>query len=109
MKKVFALFVMAVVCAMTVSSILVVGQQGRARVAGPSGGRFSDQTPAAAHANRPDYAEGKYFVSFKNGVTAANRSMVKSHGANVTYEFPEQRFIAIEIHNPSQLAAIQSN
>lgn len=108
MKKFFALFVAFVLCAMTVASI-VVGQQGRAHLAGPSGGRFSDQTQAAAHSNRPDFAEGRYFVSFHNGVTAANRAMVKSNGAAVRHEFPDQRLIAIELHNPNQLAAIQKN
>ncbi|HEV2911836.1 MAG TPA: S8 family serine peptidase [Pyrinomonadaceae bacterium] len=108
MKKVLALFVVVVLCAMTVASI-VVGQQGRTRLAGPSGGRFSDQSQAAAKSNRPDFAEGRYFVSFNNGVTASNRAMVKSHGAAVRYEFPDQRLIAIELHNPQQLAAIQKN
>src|SRR5215210_8613219 len=109
MKKVLALSLAVALCAMTLASVLVVGQQGRARLAGPSGGRFSDQVQAAASANRPDFAEGRYFVSFTNGVTASNRAMVKSHGAVVHYEFPEQRFIAIELHNPNQLAAIQKN
>jgi serine protease len=109
MKRVFALFLAVALCAMMVASVLVFGQQGHAPLAGPSAGRFSDQTQAAAHSNRPDYAEGRYFVSFKNGVTAANRAMVKSHGATVNHEFPDQRFIAIEIHNPNQLAAIQNN
>ncbi|HYY58605.1 MAG TPA: S8 family serine peptidase [Pyrinomonadaceae bacterium] len=108
MKKVLALFVVIVLCAMTITSI-VVGQQGRTRLAGPSGGRFSDQTQAAAKSNRPDFAEGRYFVSFNNGVTASNRAMVKSHGAAVRHEFPDQRLIAIELHNPNQLAAIQKN
>ncbi|HEX8142092.1 MAG TPA: S8 family serine peptidase [Pyrinomonadaceae bacterium] len=109
MKKVFALSVVVVLCAMSIASILVVGQQGRARVAGPSGGRFSDQTQSASDSKRPDFAEGRYFVSFNNGVTASNRAMVKSHGASVRHEFPDQRLIAIEIHNPNQLAAIQNN
>lgn len=109
MKRVLALSLAVALCAMTLASVLVFGQQGRARQAGPSGGRFSDQTHGAAASRRPDFAEGRYFVSFKNGVTASNRAMVKSHGAAVRHEFPEQRFIAIEIHNPHQLAAIQNN
>jgi subtilisin family serine protease len=109
MKKVFALSLAVALCAMTLASVLVFGQHGRPSTAGPSGGRFSDQTQSAAASHRPDFAEGRYFVSFKNGVTAANRAMVKSHGAAVRHEFPEQRFIAIEIHNPNQLAAIQNN
>jgi subtilisin family serine protease len=110
MKRVYALFLVVVLCAMTVASVLVMGQgQGRAPLAGPAGGRFSDQTQAAAKANRPDFAEGRYFVSFNNGVTAANRAMLRSHGAAVRHEFPDQRFVAIEIHNPHQLAAIQNN
>jgi subtilisin family serine protease len=35
--------------------------------------------------------------------------MVQSHGAVVRHEFPEQRFIAIEIHSAHQLAAIERN
>ncbi|MBA3767972.1 MAG: hypothetical protein H0W99_13515, partial [Acidobacteria bacterium] len=109
MKKVFALSLAVALCAMTLASVLVVGQQGRSSLAGPSGGRFSDQTQAADASKRPDFAEGRYFVSFTNGVTASNRAMVKSHGASVRHEFPEQRFIAIELRNPNQLAAIQRN
>jgi subtilisin family serine protease len=107
MKKVFALIVLTALCAVMILPALVHGQNNVVTAQALAGGRASDQTSQAAQ--RPDKADGRYFVVFRNGVNAANTNAVKAAGGTVRHTFSDLRAQAIEIHNQHQLEALQRN
>jgi subtilisin family serine protease len=62
-----------------------------------------------AFAAKPEKLDGAFYVAFKDGVKEKNKSMVKSHGAEVSGEFAEAGAVEIRIKNPVALQAIETN
>ncbi len=102
MKKFCSLFITAAIFAVTLLPVSVAGQN---QSRNPRAGRASDRSALAAQ----DPASDRFFVRFRDGVTATNVRSARATGASVRHAFPELGAIAIKIQNPNQLAALQNN
>lgn len=55
----------------------------------------------------PDLAPDRFLIRFRDGVTPETLGRVRALGLGVRATFPELRVIAVETHEPAQIAALQ--
>jgi len=60
-------------------------------------------------AAKPEKVEGAYYVAFKNGVTASNRALLNSAGAEIRDEFASLHAVEVSFRNANAAAALAQN